>query len=159
MPTIEMIMPDFDAIIEWAERLRAGFPLEEVAEAVAVEIWQQNMADRLAGVDKDGEQLEPIKPATVERRRRRGDGEGAPLDPNYSTSRVVTNFDYNLERLDPFTVAVNYGWKDMPWLQHHLDGTVPGTFGPRDIAGMTPDAKARAAATFAEKVQEALSGS
>jgi len=108
-----------------------------LAERIAEVLVEQNATARQAGLDKDGDPFAPIKPATAERRRRRGDGDGPPLSPNGPASRITANVRIRVEQVSPGHWRVTLWWEDMPWLHCHVTGTP--VMAARDPVGVTPD--------------------
>jgi hypothetical protein len=99
--------------------------------------YEARRSELLKGVGADGRKLRP-------RRRRRRDGATGPvLDPHWSTSRFVTNLDYQ-----GFPDRALVFWK-RPWakiVSYHALGLVRGA-PVRDVVGITPKAQERVAAS------------
>ncbi len=112
--------------------------MSDLAAALVEMTLSDNEEARLAGVGKDGQPLEDIKESTIRRRRRRGDGDGPPLAPNESLSRVVTGFTATSEEVGPLHLRVTCRWP-MDWLHHHTQGVPANNLPPRDIVGVRPE--------------------
>ena len=120
--------------------------MSSLAAELVVMTMQDNAEARLAGVDKNGNVLVGIEEETVRRRARRGDGEGPPLAPNETASRVVTEFFVTPEEVGPLHWRFVCSWP-MPWLTYHTQGS--GRNKVRDIVGIRPE--------LAEKINSLVS--
>ncbi|MHC5536646.1 hypothetical protein ACYOEI_00045 [Singulisphaera rosea] len=83
------------------------------------------------GTDWHGNTLAPLAESTLKRR----EGNGPPLAPRGTDSRIVTNAFIDATRTTSGLV-VELGWKGIPWLRFHTSGTkwMP----QRDITGVRP---------------------
>ena len=116
-------------------------PLAEAAKIVAIE---DNARARVAGVDKDGEEMDPLSRKAKDGLRRslrpselaRRGGDGPPLAPRGAGSRIVTDYHVEVIPQPGGAVLVQGSWPNLPWLKFHLKG---GPIMPRrDVAGITP---------------------
>lgn len=163
MLEIHLAADGLDSIISEIEHLRDGIlNLRPVAEAVAEAVTQEVIAARLAGVDKDGEELAPIgappaNPANRQRTLRSRKG-GPVLADSGTSARTITQFRHAVERVAGTEWVIKFGWL-VPWVEYHARGE--GRYGPiavRDIGGLSPEAWVRVAAVFREAVAQHIEG-
>jgi len=91
-----------------------------------------NMAARMLGVDKDDQPFARLRPATLRTRA----GTGPPLAPMEMSSRIVSGLEMSRVDLGIDGVDVVGAWPSMPFLIHHVTGTVH--MASRDPVGVRP---------------------
>jgi hypothetical protein len=95
--------------------------------------------------------LPDVTESTLERRRRRGDGDGPPLVPNGSESRAIRNLVVDV-RAGVSTLTVQSGVIGAPWLAYHLVATPHRP--RRDVLGLPPAYWQVVDAMVADEVQQ-----
>jgi hypothetical protein len=113
-------------------------PMDDLVPEVRRIAYDENRKRALAGEDRFGMAMEPIKPATVKWRRRVGKGGGPPLAPDGEGSRSVRTFLVAPTVVTENRLVLTLAWPQMPWLHAHTVGH--GRLPIRDIEGLTPEA-------------------
>lgn len=101
----------------------------EVSDLIEVD----NMAARMLGVDADGQPFRDLRPATLAKRHR---GVGPPLAPMEMASRIISGLEMSIVDMGLAGIDVVGEWPSMPFLRHHVEGTVHMT--ARDPVGIRP---------------------
>ena len=106
-------------------------------QPLAVDIRQividDNLIARTVGVDGDGLGMIPLRPMTPGQIRRRG-GDGPPLAPQGSASRIVTDFQVEAVPVSAGSYLVVGSWPSLPFLIFHAEGS--GRLPVRDVFGL-----------------------
>jgi hypothetical protein len=133
-------------------------PMDGLVPEVRRIAYDENRNRALAGDDRFGMAMEPIKPATVKWRRKVGKGGGPPLAPDGEGSRSVRTFLVSPTVVTENRLTLTLSWPQMPWLHAHTVGQ--GRLPVRDIEGLTPDADLMIQDAFDDyvrlRVEEAL---
>lgn len=120
------------------------------AEGIADAIESGNRRDRLAGVDRYGRPLAPLKHP---RTGRNAGATGPPLAPHGSQSRSISAFRAEARRRGGNWQIVA-GWVGAPWLAFHAIGA--GRLPRRDLFGISPKTHAAIKQTIDAFVQKVL---
>jgi hypothetical protein len=109
--------------------------LAPVVNDIALALTADNIEGRLAGEDKYGQALIPVKPETAVRRN----GPGPPLVPEGSGAKLVVGFRIETERHSGDKYSIRGIWTGAPWLKYHIDGPDHSKYLPiRDPVGVRP---------------------
>jgi hypothetical protein len=109
-------------------RMRDIRPIEPELRRIFVE-GKRRQLER--GVDAQGRQFTPLKPATREHRA----GTGPPLAPQGVNSDIVTRYTVSFQQVADGLVVLA-GWP-MAWVKYHVSGT--RTLPRRDPSGFRPE--------------------
>jgi hypothetical protein len=103
--------------------------------AIVEAVQREHKRARLAGLDRDGKELIPVKQPNDPRRG----GAGPALTPKGSRSRAHNNL---IVDTDPGRsgIRITAGYIGMPFLEYHARGTVRGA-PVRNILGLQPEAE------------------
>jgi hypothetical protein len=128
--------------------------LQPIALELKDLMLRENLEARLAGVDKDGQALAPLRhgrPLTPAEIRDRG-GDGPPLAPRGAGSRVVTEFEVDIIPVGNGDIIIQGSWPRIPWLALHSIGA--GRLPVRDIISdpIRPDMLADVLHAHAERI-------
>jgi hypothetical protein len=136
MLEFDVHIPDLNGLVSWIGEVRASLTqmdLTPLAPTITKIVVEGNRRDRLAGIDKNGRRLDPVKDPNPARRG----GSGPPLAPN-SGSRSIILFGVGDVRAAPNGLDLTVGWQGADWLAAHAKGK--GRYGPipvRDILDLT----------------------
>lgn len=154
------VSANFDAFAEASDELSALVAfrpdLSAAAPDVVRAVQEGNRRARLAGLDKNGQPLAPLKGTSLKHR----EGSGEPLDPRGDGSRAVTNLVVIAE---PFanSLRLNVAYHGAGFLLYHARGQSRGA-PVRDILGIDPQTQAEVDALVSAcadaQVREALAG-
>jgi hypothetical protein len=125
---------DFDSLIIQLERVQVFDGLDDLMQRIAAILKEDNAAAVLAGTDRHGQPLAPLRPSTLERRK----GDGPPLAPLGGGSRVATQYVTTHEINSENDQSVYAGWSMPDWLWAHLQGNESRNLAQRDIGGIRP---------------------
>jgi hypothetical protein len=126
-------------------------PMDGLVPEVQRIAYDENRKRALAGDDRFGMMMDPIKPATAKWRRKVGKGAGPPLAPDGEGSRSVRTFLVAPTVVTENRLELMLAWPQMPWLHAHTVGH--GRLPVRDIEGLTPEADLFIGEVFDEYVR------
>lgn len=132
--------------------MREALDLSPLAEVVSQLMWADRVDAQLRGQDGFGEDLAPLAASTWKKRK----GDGPPLSPFGSSSRVVTNYNVEIIPISTGLILLSGTWEGIPWLIYHLEGE--GRLPVRDIAHVRPETWEKIGEAVATFCQDLVSG-
>lgn len=157
MITFHLASTGMEDVIHRLEHIRDRLlNLNDLAIDIRDILLEQNRAARMAGLDKDGVEFEPIRASTRRWRSRTGrNPDGPPLAPDGMLSTLVGKARCDITAVGDHHYVIVLHWDGAPWLWFHVEGDgVP----VRNPVGITPEGQEAIRAAVANFVLAMLSG-
>lgn len=108
-------------------------PLAETLRGIMIE---DNRSGLLAGTDRNGKPMAPVRQSTIDRGR---GGDGPPLNPRESSSRAVADYDVEIQDNTRGGQTLIGGWRGTPFVKYHTGVDSRTGRAERNIVGIRPD--------------------